>query len=170
MLRVEAKHFFNANLVIVEIRHLRLVAERPGFRAGHGLRLLFLQERQRLGLVEQRQQSRGSNQRGGLYRVGSHSIFEIQRKHGHIALDQLENIRALVPTDIEVRCRLAGERADGQEGRTFCVRELELPRGLPIGRHARSVNRANRAGKADGRDAIGRDGTVTTTRSSSVMR
>jgi len=85
-------------------------------------------------------------------------IFEIQRKQGRIALDQLENIRALVPADIQVGRRLAGDGADGQERRPFCVRELELPWRLPIGRHPCAVNGGNRAGKADGRDAIRRNG------------
>ena len=34
--------------------------------------------------------------------------------------------------------------------------QLKLPWRFPIGRHACGVNRGNRAGKADGRNAVGR--------------
>ena len=85
------------------------------------------------------------------------AVFEIQRENGVVALDQLKDVGALVPADVQVRRRLARERADGQERRTFRVRELELAWRLAVGGHAHGINRRDGAGKTDGGDAVGRD-------------
>src|ERR1043166_1259700 len=51
-LRVETKAFFDADLEVVEVGNLRLVAKRPGFRSRHGIRLLPLEKWKCLCLVE----------------------------------------------------------------------------------------------------------------------
>ena len=118
----------------------------------------FFKQRKRLRFVQQRQQSRRRDERRGLDCLRRRSIFEIERENGRVALDQLEDVGALVPADVEVRRRLARERADGHERRTFRVRELKLSWRLSVSGHAHGINRGDRAGEADGRDAVRRHG------------
>lgn len=147
--RIETERLLHTNLVVIEIRDLRVVTEHPGFSAGHGLRLLFLQQRERLCLVQQRKQSRRRDLRRGLdcFRC-RRPIFHVERQYGGVALNQLEDVGALVPANVEVRGRLARERTDGQERRALRMRELKLSRCLSVGSDAYGVNRRNR-GRAD---------------------
>ena len=85
-------------------------------------------------------------------------VLVIEREDGGVALNQLEHIGALVPADVQICCRFARQRADGQEGRAFRVSELELPRRLSVSGHAHGINRRDRTRKADGGDPIRCDG------------
>ena len=119
---------------------------------------MLLQKRKRLRFVQKRQQSRRRDERRGLDCLRRHSIFEIERENGRVALDQLKDVGALVPADVEVRRRLARERPHRNERRTFRVRELELSWRLAVSGHAHGINRCDWAGKADGRHAVRRHG------------
>jgi hypothetical protein len=95
--------------------------------------------------------------RRGLDDFSRRAVFEIEREHGSVTLDQLEDVGALVPADVQVCRRLARQRADGHEQRTLRVRELEFSWRLPVSSHAHGINRRDRSGKADRGDAVRRN-------------
>ena len=90
VLRVEPKHFFDADFVVVEVGDLRFVTKGPGLRTCHGFWLLFLEQRKRLRLVQQGQQPRGRELRRGLNRFHRCTLFQVERENRRVALNQLE--------------------------------------------------------------------------------
>src|SRR5439155_12879387 len=111
----ESEDFLDADLVFVEVGHLRLVPKGSDFDLGDRLRMLHFEQRERLRLVQQRQQTCWRDQRRGQGRARGRSFFKVEGEDWRVTLDQLEDVSALVPSDIQVGRRLAGQGAHGEE-------------------------------------------------------
>lgn len=156
VLGIEPEHFLDPYLVIPEIGDLGFVAQGRCLHLRHGVRVLLFEQRERLRLVEQGEQTCGADHRRRLHRLRGGAVLEIKGQDGDITFDQLKDVGAFVPADVQVRCRPPRERAHRQERRALCVRELKLPRHLGIGAHAGGVNGRDGTREADGGDAVGR--------------
>ena len=110
VLRLEPEHLLQADFEVIEIGDWRVVAERPGRGVGNCFGLLRFKQRKCLGLVQQTEQPRRAEMRrqgNGLHRGRG---YQVERQDRGCALHQLEDIRAVVPADVEVGVGLRGQR------------------------------------------------------------
>src|ERR1700691_1939 len=81
-------------------------------------------------------------------------VLKNDRVEWLVALKELQHIGLFVPTDVDVSGGFLGKRPDRQEKRTSGVGNLKKSRRPAVHRYLGGLYRGDRAGKADGSDAL----------------